>query len=135
MRRELVLAQTSDSTVVEQTWLTNSGAHHVDPRGQAEIRRGYSENWDSAGIQVREIKNAAIHEIGAEVIISEWVGDAMILSDHQDLAIKGLLIITVQDGMIIHTSDYMDALGLAMRTGRHSDLALRADQPSTFQTE
>jgi uncharacterized protein len=92
--------------------------HEPAYRGREEVRVAYRKAWSAPGVVLEEIINTGAHETAdAETIVSEWSARARTHAG-DPITLAGVLVITARDGRIVRVRDYMDVLGLAVKTGR-----------------
>ncbi|MEU7164067.1 nuclear transport factor 2 family protein [Streptomyces morookaense] len=87
--------------------------------GRDEVRAGYRTAWSATSVRLREIHDIAVFDsTDPEVVIGQWGATATLEPGAAPVAITGLLILRVRDGLIVHALDYMDSLGTFHALGR-----------------
>ncbi|KAK1178824.1 nuclear transport factor 2 family protein [Streptomyces sp. NBS 14/10] len=91
--------------------------------GREEIRAGYRAMWGATPVEPEAIRDVAIHETAeaGTVVVEQTVVGALAPAG-RPVTVPGILVIRVRDGLIVHTRDYMDGLGVAAATDRLPDL-------------
>ncbi|MER6049242.1 nuclear transport factor 2 family protein [Streptomyces sp. NPDC001793] len=87
--------------------------------GREEVRAGYRAAWSATSVRLQEIHDVVLFDsTDPEVVIGQWGATATLESGAAPVAITGLLILRVRDGLIVHALDYMDSLGTFHALGR-----------------
>ncbi|MYT32957.1 MULTISPECIES: nuclear transport factor 2 family protein [unclassified Streptomyces] len=87
--------------------------------GREEIRAGYQAAWSATSVRLQEIHDVVVFDsTDSEVVIGQWRATATLEPGAAPVAITGLLILRVRDGLIVHALDYMDSLGTFHTLGR-----------------
>jgi ketosteroid isomerase-like protein len=87
--------------------------------GRETIRSSYTEGWRDHPLAVDAIEDVFVQEAAdPEVIIGQFRCRARLVATGKAVEITGLLVLRVRDGLIVHTRDFMDALGVANALGR-----------------
>jgi ketosteroid isomerase-like protein len=87
--------------------------------GREAIRAAYREGWKDHPLSIDEIEDVFVHAAeDPEIVIGQWRARATLIATGRVATITGLLELRVRDGMIVHTRDFMDALGIAQALGR-----------------
>lgn len=87
--------------------------------GRTRIRDFYRRGWSDHPLDIERIDDVFVHEADdGEVVVGQWRAKATLRATGRVVEITGLLVLRVQDGRIVHTRDFMDALGVARALGR-----------------
>lgn len=87
------------------------------------LRAAYRRIWAGRRAELTDLRDVALHRgPGGDTVVSEWTARAV---PHQGTPfdLSGVLVVTARDGRIVHVRDYMDAMGLALATGRLAQVA------------
>jgi uncharacterized protein len=91
--------------------------------GREEVRRHYGAVWGASPIRILEMREVAVHETqDPQVIIGEAQFTAEATPGGKTFALSFLVVMRVEDGLIVHLRDYMDALGAAFALNRLPNL-------------
>ncbi|MDX3224797.1 nuclear transport factor 2 family protein [Streptomyces sp. ME19-01-6] len=91
--------------------------------GREEIRAGYRAMWGATPVEAETIRDVVIHETAeAGTVVVEQTVVGAVAPTGRPVTVPGILVIRVRDGLIVHTRDYMDGLGVATATDRLPDL-------------
>jgi len=94
--------------------------------GREAIRAGYGQSWHNHPLAIDAIEDVFVHEAAdPEVVIGQWRLTGSVIATGQPVVLTGLLVLRVRDGMIIHTRDFMDGMGVANALGRPPFAAAR----------
>ena len=87
--------------------------------GREAIRASYREGWANHPLEIDAIVDAFVED-GADpdVVVGQWRLTGTVRETGAPAGITGLLALRVRDGQIVHTHDFMDALGIAHALGR-----------------
>jgi uncharacterized protein len=87
--------------------------------GREEIRAGYRAMWGASPVEVETIRDVVVHEAAeAGTVVVEQTVVGAVAPTGRPVTVPGILVIRVRDGLIVHTRDYMDGLGVATATDR-----------------
>jgi uncharacterized protein len=87
--------------------------------GREEIRKRYGAVWGASPIRIVEIREVAVHETGdPQVIVAEAEFTAEATGTGKTFVLAFAVVMRVEDGLIVHLRDYMDALGAAFALDR-----------------
>jgi uncharacterized protein len=87
--------------------------------GREAVRAAYRKGWANHPLQIEAIEDVFVHDAAdPEVIIGQWRIRASVTATDRQVIVTGLLVLRVRDGLIVHTRDFMDALGIATALGR-----------------
>jgi ketosteroid isomerase-like protein len=108
---------------------------HQPPRilGREAIREAYARAWSDHPLDLARIDDVFVHEVDDhEHVVGQWRARATVRATGREVEITGLLVLRVQNGLIVHTRDFIDALGIARALGREpfaraADVARAAD--------
>lgn len=93
-------------------------------KGREAIRERYRAVWGAAPIVLLEIREVAVHETrDPKVIVAESEYSAREVATDNTFALSFVIVMRVDDGLIVHLRDYMDALGAAAALDRVQNLA------------
>lgn len=94
--------------------------------GREAVRAGYRHSWHNHPLAIHAIEDVFVHEAAdPEVVIGQWRLTGSIIATGQPVVLTGLLVLRVRDGLIVHTRDFMDGLGVANALGRPPFAAAR----------
>lgn len=97
--------------------------------GREAVRSAYRDGWRDHPLTINAIDDLFVCEAtDPEVVIGQWRARAILKSSEKAVEITGLLVLRVRDGLIVHTRDFMDGLGIANALGR---LPFTAEHRST----
>lgn len=94
---------------------------NVAPRleGREAVRAAYRKAWAENPLDIHELDDVFVIEArDPEVVVGQWHARATVRDAGRPVDITGLLVLRVRDGVIVHTRDFMDALGVAHALGR-----------------
>lgn len=94
---------------------------NVAPRleGREAVRAAYRTAWAAHPLDIHELDDVFVIEArDPEVVVGQWHARATVRDAGRPVDITGLLVLRVRDGVIVHTRDFMDALGVAHALGR-----------------
>jgi ketosteroid isomerase-like protein len=94
--------------------------------GREEVRASYHRAWDSSPVKLEAIEQIVTYDVGADTVVSEFVGTGAI--DGRPITVRGVLAITVKDGLITETRDYMDFFGTMREIGSLKDIVAALPQ-------
>lgn len=87
--------------------------------GREAIREAYRRGWSDHPLDIERIDDVFVHEgDDREIVVGQWKARATLRATGRTVDITGLLVLRVRDGLIVHTRDFMDALGIAKALGR-----------------
>jgi ketosteroid isomerase-like protein len=87
--------------------------------GREAVRSAYREGWRSAPLTIDSIEDVFVFEAtDPEVVVGQFRARATLSSTGQAAEFTGLLVLRVRDGFVVHTRDFIDALGVAKALGR-----------------
>jgi uncharacterized protein len=91
--------------------------------GREEIRKHYGAVWGASPIRLLEIREIAVHETrDPQVIVAEAEYTAESTSANKTFDLSFLIVMRVENRLIVHLRDYMDALGAAYALDRLPNL-------------
>ncbi|MGE0321131.1 MAG: nuclear transport factor 2 family protein [Polyangiaceae bacterium] len=87
--------------------------------GREAVRGSYGAGWASHLLDIQRVENDFVMD-GAdpELVTAQWRAQATVIATGKHVQLTGLLVLRVRDGYIVHTRDYMDAVGVAEALGR-----------------
>ena len=86
--------------------------------GRDAVGKHYGAVWNASPIRLLEIREIALHETSdPKVTVSEAEFTAE-TSEGKSFALAFAIVMHVENGLIVHLRDYMDALGVAYNLGR-----------------
>lgn len=94
---------------------------NVSPRleGREAVRAAYRKAWSAHPLDIHELDDVFVIEArDPEVVVGQWQARATVRDAGRPVDITGLLVLRVRDGLIVHTRDFMDAMGVAHALGR-----------------
>lgn len=87
--------------------------------GREKIRDVYRRAWSDHPLDIERIDDVFVHEgDDREIVVGQWKARAIVRASGRAVEITGLLVLRVRGGLIVHTHDFMDALGIAKALGR-----------------
>ncbi len=87
--------------------------------GREKIRDVYRRAWSDHPLDIERIEDVFVHEgEDREIVVGQWKARAIVRASGRAVEITGLLVLRVRSGLIVHTRDFMDALGIATALGR-----------------
>lgn len=88
--------------------------------GRESVRAGYRAAWDASPVHVEEVTNVTIHDTGdpSGVLVAEHTVMVTLPPAPARIAVPGLLILHIRNGLITHARDYMDALAVSATRDR-----------------
>ena len=87
--------------------------------GREAIRASYRAGWANHPLEIHAIDDVFVHVAAdPEVVTGQFRARAILRTTGTPVAITGLLVLRVHNGQIVHTRDFMDALGVAHALGR-----------------
>lgn len=87
--------------------------------GREKIRDVYRRAWSDHPLDIERIDDVFVHEgEDREIVVGQWKARAIVRASGRAVEITGLLVLRVRSGLIVHTRDFMDALGIARALGR-----------------
>ena len=87
--------------------------------GREAIRASYRAGWADHPLEIHAIEDVFVHVAAdPEVVTGQWRARASLRATGAPVEITGLLVVRVHNGEIVHTRDFMDALGIAHALGR-----------------
>jgi ketosteroid isomerase-like protein len=87
--------------------------------GREAVRSVYRAGWANHPLRVEAIENVFVYEAtDPEVVMGQWRAKATLVATGEPVEITGLLVLRVREGLIAHTRDFMDGLGIAKALGR-----------------
>ena len=87
--------------------------------GQDAVRSAYREGWRDHPLTIDAIQDVFVYDAtDPEVVVGQWRARATLAATGKALELTGLLVLRVRDGRIVHTRDFIDALGIAHALGR-----------------
>ncbi|HEY6035878.1 MAG TPA: nuclear transport factor 2 family protein [Kofleriaceae bacterium] len=94
-----------------------NGVHEL--AGREAIRASYRAGWANHPLDIHAIEDVFVH-VGAdpEVVTGQFRARATLRATGAPVEITGVLVLRVHAGQIVHTRDFMDALGVAHALGR-----------------
>ncbi|MER6144878.1 nuclear transport factor 2 family protein [Streptomyces sparsogenes] len=91
--------------------------------GREEIRAGYRAMWGATPVEAETIRDVVVHETAEDgTVVVEQTVVGTVATTGRSVAVPGILVLRIRDGLIVHTRDYMDGLGVATATDRLPDL-------------
>jgi ketosteroid isomerase-like protein len=97
------------------------GAPRQPPKlaGREAVRAAYARAWSDHPLDLARIDDVFVLEAGdGEHVVGQWKAQATVRATGREVEITGLLVLRVRDGLIVHTRDFVDALGIARALGR-----------------
>lgn len=88
--------------------------------GREEVRASYRQAWDSSPVKLATIEQVVTYDVADDTVVSEFAGSGSV--DGRPITVRGVLAITVKDGLIAETRDYMDVFGTMREIGRLKDI-------------
>ena len=94
-----------------------NGVHEL--AGREAIRAAYRAGWENHPLDIHAVEDVFV-QVGAgpEVVTGQFRARATLRTTGAPVEITGLLVLRVHAGQIVHTRDFMDALGVAHALGR-----------------
>ncbi|WP_222853418.1 nuclear transport factor 2 family protein [Fodinicola acaciae] len=89
-------------------------------RGREAVRSAYHAAWDASPVTLDSIEPVVTYEVSDDVVVGEFVGHGSV--DGRPVTVRGVLAITVANGLIAETRDYMDFFGTMREIGRLKDI-------------
>jgi len=87
--------------------------------GREAIRASYRAGWANHPLEIGAIEDVFVHVAAdPEVVTGQFRARATLRTTGAPVEITGLLVLRVRNGQIVHTRDFMDALGVAHALGR-----------------
>jgi uncharacterized protein len=87
--------------------------------GRERVRDTYRRAWADHPLDIERIEDVFVHEgEDREVVVGQWKAQALVRASGKGVEITGLLVLRVRNGLIVHTRDFMDAMGIAKALGR-----------------
>jgi ketosteroid isomerase-like protein len=87
--------------------------------GREAVRQHYGAVWGASPIRIVEVREVAVHETrDPKVIVSEAQFTAETAGPGKRFVLSFAIVARVEDGLIVHLRDYMDALGAAFALDR-----------------
>ncbi|WP_224367507.1 nuclear transport factor 2 family protein [Hyalangium versicolor] len=87
--------------------------------GREAVREGYRKGWNNHPLTIESIEDVFVHEsTDPEVVIGQWRVKGTVVATGRAVTLTGLLELRVREGVIVHTRDFMDVLGVANALGR-----------------
>jgi ketosteroid isomerase-like protein len=88
-------------------------------KGREEIRAHYGAVWRASPMRLTEVREVAFHEThDPRVVIAEAEYSAVSTSTEKSFDLSFLLVMRIEEELIVHLRDYMDALGAAFALDR-----------------
>jgi len=101
----------------EFSFFTPNGPSRLE--GQEAVRSRYGHVWRNHPLTIDSIEDLFMYQAtDPEVVIAQWRARATLNTSGKAVEITGLLVLRVRDGFIVHTRDFMDALGITNALGR-----------------
>jgi ketosteroid isomerase-like protein len=91
--------------------------------GREEIRKRYAAVWGASPIRIVKIRETALHETqdpSTVIAEAEYTADAQ--SSGKTFSLSFLVVTRIENNLIVHLRDYMDALGAAFALDRLPNL-------------
>jgi ketosteroid isomerase-like protein len=87
--------------------------------GREAIRASYRAGWANHPLEIHAIEDVFV-QVAAdpEVVTGQFRAHASLRATGAAVEITGLLVLRVHNGLIVHTRDFMDGLGVAHALGR-----------------
>lgn len=87
--------------------------------GREAVRDLYRRAWSDHPLDIERIEDVFVHEgEDREIVVGQWKAQALVRATGKTVEITGLLVLRVRNGLIVHTRDFMDAMGIAKALGR-----------------
>jgi ketosteroid isomerase-like protein len=91
--------------------------------GHEEVRKHYGAVWGASPIRILEIRDVATHKtLDPQVLVSEAEFTAEATSMNRTFVLSFVIVMKIENGLIVHLRDYMDALGAAFELDRLPNL-------------
>ena len=107
----------AEDAVHEFPFFMANGQHALV--GREAIRASYRAGWANHPLDIHAVEDVFV-QIAAdpEIVTGQFRARATLRSTGAPVEITGLLVLRVHQGQIVHTRDFMDALGVAHALGR-----------------
>ncbi len=87
--------------------------------GREAVRAAYRQGWASHPLDIARIENEFVMDgADAELVTAQWRAQATVRATGKRVSLTGLLVLRVRGGYIVHTRDFMDAVGIDQALGR-----------------
>jgi ketosteroid isomerase-like protein len=87
--------------------------------GREAVRDVYRRAWSDHPLDIERIDDVFVHEgEDREIVVGQWKARALVRATGKTIEITGLLVLRVRDGLIVHTRDFVDAMGITKALGR-----------------
>lgn len=105
------------NAVHEFSFFTPNGPPRLE--GREAVRSSYKDRWRNHPLMIKTINSVFIYQAtDPEVVIAQWLAQAALsTASERAVEITGLLVLRVKDGLIVHTRDFMDSLGILHALG------------------